>query len=751
MTAGQDNTRAKRGTLSRILSLLLVGILGIIVAAGLLLAFPPAGLVKDQIEKAASAAIGRTVTIGDARVKILPVPTLGFDNMTIANADGAGGAQLFQAETINARLQLKPLFSGKAEIESLEIVKPHINLVKDASGASNWTLDTKSQPNAAGGAATLLNGATVKDGLITYTSAGMKEPVRFEKIDATIAADGKTMAKGQIAHHGETAAVDITLGDLLAAMAGKPADLKVAIEGQHLKGDISGIASNSGTPGLAGDIAMTSGSVRDLARWLGADVDKGAAVPGSVKGKFKATAAAITFEGTDVAVGADTGRLTGNLQLDGARPKYTGSIAVPRIDLDAMLFAPPSAAKAAAPEADGELELETAPAWDGLRDTLQNLTSKASERSAAPEALAAAKPSAGAWSEKPIDLKILQSADLDAVITSDQLVLGKLDLKQAQNNAKLTNGKLDAKLEKLTVGAGSATGKLTLDSSKPVPRADVAINLINVAAEPIVTEITGKPLLAGTSNVDIKAGGEGRNQNDLASSLEGKATFKMSKGVIRGFDVRSIVSNWWNSLTGGLKFDINKKTGFEKLDAQYDIKKGVMTSSPGLDIGGSEVELQSRGNVSLPAKRINQEIKVKVVPPPSAPPIPVKISGSWSKPSISMDWGDLLFSSRVAESASPSVDANGAAPVTSAAPDSVAEGFQELAPTPEQIPDDIKAQIKSVLASGEASAITPEGKALLQTLLPPEPVAAPPAAAPAPEQSTATPPEPPAAETPATP
>ena len=272
-------------------------------------------------------------------------------------------------------------------------------------------------------------------------------------------------------------------------------------------------------------------------------------------------------------------------------------------------------------------------------------------------------------------------------------------------------------------------------------------------AEPIVTEITGKPLLAGTSNVDIKAGGEGRNQNDLASSLEGKATFKMSKGVIRGFDVRSIVSNWWNSLTGGLKFDINKKTGFEKLDAQYDIKKGVMTSSPGLDIGGSEVELQSRGNVSLPAKRINQEIKVKVVPPPSAPPIPVKISGSWSKPSISMDWGDLLFSSRVAESLSPSAGANGAAPVTSAAPDSepVAEGFQELAPTPEQIPDDIKAQIKSVLASGEASTITPEGKALLQTLLPPEPVATPPAAAPAPEQPTATPPEPPAAETPATP
>lgn len=732
MTAGQTTTPPKRGAGSRILRLLLVGIIGIVVAASLLIAKPPASIIKDQIEKAATAAAGRPVTIADADITILPVPSISLNNVAVANAAGVTGPGVLQAQSVNARLKLRPLLSGKAEIESLEIIKPQINLVKGADGKTNWTFEPKEQTSS-GLSATLLNGATIKDGVVSYSGPGTKEPVRFEKIDATIETSGKTTAKSVLALNGESANADIAIADLFAAASGKPADLTIGLDGKHLKGEIKGIVSSGATPEMTGDIALTSGSIRDLARGLGADVEKGAApLPGSMKGKFKATATSFDFDGTDVAMGSDTGKLTGKLHIDGARPKYEGAIALSRIDLNAILGTTGPAVRSAGPEADtDDLELETAPAWDDLRATLKSLS--AGPEAAASAAVKATPSSAPAWSENPIDLKILQSTDIDAVITSDALVLGKLDLKNAEIKTKLENGKLDARLNKLTIGGGSATGTLKLDSAAPVPRADVALNLVNVAAEPIITEITGKPLLAGTSNVDIVASSQGKNQNELASSVEGKATFRMSKGVIRGFDVRSIVSNWWSSLTGGLKFDINKKTGFEKLDAQYDIKKGVMTSSPGLDIGGSEVEVQSRGNVSLPAKRINQEIRVKVVPPPSAPPIPVKISGNWSKPSVSMDWGDLLFSSGVtAASARVGSDDAAAAAAPEAVTDSIAGGFQELAPSPEQIPDDIKAEIQRVLASPEGAAITPDGKALLETLagtaakpVPSEPEAAP--------------------------
>ncbi len=743
MAAKQDNPPKKRGAGSIILRLLLVGIVGIVVAAGLLIAIPPAGLIKDQIERAASAAAGRTVTISDADVTIWPLPAVKLNTIEVANAAGVNGPPVVRAQSVNARLKLKPLLSGKAEIESLEIIKPEINLAQDANGKGNWSFEPGSAAQA-GPSVALLTAAKITDGVLTYAAAGSKEPLRIEKIDGTFEPSGKTDATGVLAHNGETANISLALKDALAVAGGQKSDVKLTVDGKHLKGEVNGVASNAATKELSGDVTMTSGSIGDLARWLGADVSATTAnQAGSVTGKFKASASGIVLDGTDIAIGTEKGHFTGTLVLDGARPKYQGSVAVSRIDLNSMLGGTAPGPKSAAPEAEEDLELETAPAWDGLRETLKGLDNSAAP-GAAPEAAAAsaasAKPAAS-WSEAPIDLKILQGADFDGVITSDQLVLGKLDLKNAEIRAKLVNGKLDAQLQKLTMGAGSATGKLTIDSSKPVPSAEVALNLVNVAAEPIITEIAGKPLLAGTSNVDITASGEGKSQNDLASSIEGKANFRMSKGFIRGFDVRSIVSNWWNSLTGGLKFDINKKTGFEKLDAQYDIKKGLMTSSPGLDIGGNEVEVQSRGNVSLPAKRINQEIRVKVVPPPSAPPIPVKISGAWSKPNISMDWGDLLFSSRVSEASAGASMAreSGSDMAATAAPEAVASdpiagGFQELAPKPDDIPDDIKAEIKRVLASGAAGSITPEGKALLETLLP-----------------AASPEPPPSSETPATP
>ena len=121
MAAGQDNSPAKRGAGSRVLRMLLVALIGIVVAAILLVTVPPAGLIKDQIERAASTASGRTITIGDAEVKLWPMPSVSLSNVAMANPDGVTRPPLLQAQSINARLKLKPLFSGKAEIESFEI------------------------------------------------------------------------------------------------------------------------------------------------------------------------------------------------------------------------------------------------------------------------------------------------------------------------------------------------------------------------------------------------------------------------------------------------------------------------------------------------------------------------------------------------------------------------------------------------------------------------------------------------------
>ncbi len=714
---------------------LLLLFIGMIVAAGLLVIFPPAGLIKDQVAEAASKALGRPVNAKDLKLTLWPDVVAELSNAAVLPATGAKG-ELFRAEAIKTKIKLKPLFSGKAEIESLEIVKPEITLIASADGSNNWSAEAKKSDSAL--AATLLNGATITGGRLTYLSPKFKEPLAIENLNGTFDANGKIVAKGQVSHHGELAALDVTLDDAVAASEGKPSAIKLGLDGKFIALDFAGTASSSEA---AGDVTLSTTSVANLARWMGSDVKiVEPKVPGSIKGKVRASANNIGFENADAQIGPTKGRINGNLAINGTRPKFSGTIKMQRLDLNGVVSAQ-SAAPAAAPEAaDEDLELATAPAWDGLKETL-NAAASASPSAKAPAKTTSPSASKGAaWSTTPIDLKVLKITDLDATIEADEVAFGKLDLKKASIKTILEDGKLDAIIQDLAVGpAGRATGKLLLDSRRAKPTADFALNMKDVAAEPIITEISGKPLLAGTSNVEIVVKGEGLTQNDLASSLDGKARFRMSKGHIRGFDVRSIVSNWWNSLSGGLKFDINKKTGFEKLDAQYDIKRGVMTSSPGLDIGGSEVNMTSKGQVNLPAKEINQEIRVKVVPPPSAPPIPVKISGSWSKPSISMDWADLLFSAGPAAVASAGPEAARSADPSAAAEDDAAASappepvtsFQELAPKAEQVPDDVRAAITEALSSNSA-ALTEDGKALLKSLV--EAPAAAPATEPAPGQ-----------------
>ena len=165
----------------------------------------------------------------------------------------------------------------------------------------------------------------------------------------------------------------------------------------------------------------------------------------------------------------------------------------------------------------------------------------------------------------------------------------------------------------------------------------------------------------------------------------------MGKGALRGFDVRRMIFEWWKSW----KFDLAMRTGFERLDAQYDIKKGIMKSQPGFSMGGSEVEINSTGSVNVPAKRLNQEIRVKAIPPPTAFPIPVRISGDWAKPSVGIDWGGLF-------SASPGLG-----------------GPQALAPSPEPPPANVQAAIRRVLDADLPDAqLSPDARRMLQSLLP---------------------------------
>ncbi len=438
----------------------------------------------------------------------------------------------------------------------------------------------------------------------------------------------------------------------------------------------------------------------------------GEPVRAMVTGKVKATTRDLTFGGTDVVINGTRGELDGVLDLMGLRPKLTGTVKAPRLEFGKGAVQTPAGQRGLLPEAaDGELTAAAAAApgedptvtggWDGLLQDLETLEGTGASGDALDGAprqagLAAAPAAKSGWSEQPLNLKSLSLIDADVVLLADEVAYGGLEMKGARVKTALTDGVLDATLEDIKVENGQATGNLGIDSRATPPRAQLKLSLTDVPAEPVITQLAGRPLITGKSNVTIDARAQGQTQSQLAATLEGKARFRMDKGALRGFDVRRMVSEWWRKW----KFDLAMKTAFEKLEAQYDIKKGVMRSEPGLELGGPDVTINSTGDVNVPAKRLNQEIRIKVVPPPTALPIPVKISGEWSKPSIGVDWGGLF----------------------SAAPQASVEdlgGPQNIAPAAEPPPPEVQAAIERVLAANlPPEKLSESGKAMLKSLLP---------------------------------
>jgi AsmA protein len=600
-----------------------VVLLGVLVAIVLLVAFPPIGLLKDTLAEMAGTSIGRTVTIGGAQLAFRPDALLTLENVTLSNPPAMPGPPLFRAETAKAKIKLWPLFKGEADVVSLELAKPEFNLQEDGSGAKNWIIE-RSTPGSAP-PLVLPRMTTVQTGRVSYASAKTGAQNAVGEIDAAMVVvpeTGVTEVKGQFGHNGERVTFGMALADYRATADGKPTNIRAALDARHVRAEIAGEAIVSDKSAVAGDLKASTASLLDLSRWLGADVTpSGEPLGASLEGRIKATPADVLFAATNVIVNGNASRLDGRLGLSGPRPKFEGTIAADRIDLGRLAGARPRlAAQALAPESAGE-EIAVAPAWDDLLLELKALESGGAAHAAAqPEALAAAPSST--WSERPFNLAALKAIDLDVIMTVAEIAYGGLDLKNGRLKAGLTDGRLDSALEALDMGAGHATGAIKVDSRASPPRADIALSMTDVAADPIMNAISGKPLLSGTSNIDITAAASGQNQSQLASTLEGKAKIRMGAGALRGFDIRLMISQWWRKWT----FDLARKTSFERLDAQYDIKKGILKSSPELELGGSEVEISSKGDINLPAKRLNQEIRIKVVPPPTSFPIPVRIS-----------------------------------------------------------------------------------------------------------------------------
>lgn len=590
--------------------------------AGIILLAPnliPAKAYKPQIEAAATKALGRAVTFGDdISFKILPQPAFAVSNLVIANAPGFDGDYLAKVERADIGVKLRPLFEKRVEISRFVLTRPDLVLQKAADGAVNWNLAASGAADGDGAAPVnelSLGDVRFVEGRATYTDIAAKKTYKLDDINATahLASLSEPLEiNGTMNFQGAPSTLDLVLTNLSDILAKKESNLKfdakvgAATIGADLK------LAGGEALGYSGPVSLDAPDLPALASLFDVKLEE---APGfdrlSVTGKAEGTPQAINLSAANIKfddIDAD-GDLT--LAWSGAKPKATGALATESLDLRPYMPPPTTSA-------------------EGFP----------------------------AWSTAKMDFSSLRNIDADIDISADKVFLNEIEAGDSRMNLKIAGGRMTAAIPQLGFYGGGGSGTLVVDATKAAPAIAGKFAMNAVEAQPFTIDLMKMDKLLGLGGFNLEFNATGSSQAAIMQSLDGKGGFDLNDGAIKGVNIVKLASAVAKLYEGGLTNPTalttavaeaqraDEKTDFSKFLSNFTITNGAV-EAPTITLEGPYLTMSGVGLVNLPG----QTLDIRLLPKASTSAdnsagrmiaIPVKVGGTFSKPTMSIDVESLL-------------------------------------------------------------------------------------------------------------
>jgi AsmA protein len=592
----------------------------------------PADTYKPRLITLLKDATGRDVSInGPISFSLFPHIGLEASNVAIGNPPGAATPTMAQFAKLQVEVPVVPLLHGDVEINRLVLVDPVIALEVDKQGRPNWQFapakpaatvpataaPASTQPPAQGGTASL-NGLRLDDvrlvnGRISYADdrSGAKQDVSEIAMKVSLPSlDGPFSADGSAVWRNEKMTLVASLANPRALLDGKSSAAAVKLQAKPVSFDFKGEAAGSNPAKVDGTVDLQVPSVRGLAAWAGTPLN----LPGTgfgplaISGKVAVAGAKIDF--ADANLSLDTIKAKGELALDatGARPAVKGRLDVDRLDVNPYL--PPEGESKAAGEGGG----------------------------GAPAAPAA---KSSDWSDAPIDLSALKSADMEFALSAGGLQYRKIQVGKSALGLHLKDGRFEADLTELALYQGAGKGKVVLDGSSAVPGVETDFNLDKVQIEPLLKDAAAIDRVSGVGAVTFAVGGHGKSQRDIIAALDGKGNFDLANGAIKGTDFIGMAKNAAAVLQGGAA-STQQQTQFTALTGSYTITNGVLQNND-LKLQSAEVPMTGAGTVDI----LHRTVDYKLTPKIGGAAVPILIKGPWDQlkyqPDLAGVVGDKLL------------------------------------------------------------------------------------------------------------
>ena len=575
-------------------------------------------LNRDALRQAVAAQI-RAVTGLDLMIKgsidvsVFPGSYVSFHDVGLKGGGTADPA--LNVDVLTANLRLLPLLLQRFEIADVMMLRPHIHVIREADGESNWTpfIDTIARtmkPDADNQVS--FSEIRIQDGVLNYEDAANHVSETLEDIDLSLAwpsISRSFAATGQFDWRGERVDGSISASDFIAALSGDRSGLKARLSSAPLKLAFDGAIANRTSTMMEGTLTIDSPSLRNALRWAGQ------APPGTGGfGRFALKARANV-------VGPSIALTNVNVELDG------------NVAEGVLTYANNARQTLQATLAAGNLD------FTPYISTFRLLASGARD-----------------WNRQLFDLNSLSSTDLDMRLSAAKVTVGSSKLGRTAFGANLRGGALALSVAEAQIYGGIAKGSFGIARSDAVADVKAQFQFTDVDLQACASELFGVTKLSGRGNLNVSLVASGSSPFGLASSLDGTASLTGHDGAISGFNVEQLLKRLERRPLSGAGNFRSGSTPYDTMTIAVKFSEGIATVQD-VRVEGPAARITLTGTASVPAREYDLKGVASLISAPNAAPgfdLPFVVQGPWDDPLIFPDPESLI---RRSPASAPLLDA----------------------------------------------------------------------------------------------
>ncbi|MEO1675046.1 MAG: AsmA family protein [Pseudomonadota bacterium] len=582
----------------------------------------PASTYKAEIEKQASAKLGRPVTFGDdISIRIIPTTAFKVTQLQIDNPAGFDSPYLARVERADIGVKLFPLFSREVEITRFVLTEPTINLEKKKNGAINWDFvgeEAAASDSAASDGDSIrdirLGDVRIVNGAATYTDNAAGQSFAIKDIDVGVtlkSLDTPLSAQGTLLFQDAPAKLDLVMTTPGAFLRQAKTDMKFSLDlGETSMGGDLDVTPTDQSMALAGKVNFDAPDLPQLAALMGAPLPE---APGfdqfSVKGTLagapddlRLTGAKITFD--EIKAAGDL-----RLKMGGARPKATGTLTTDALDLRPYMPAP------------------------------------ATTQAGFP-----------AWSEEVMDFTSLRNIDADLNVSAKTVYMNNMQFGESRMDVVIDNGRMTADIPELAMYEGNGSGRLVVNARGRAPSFAGNFKMNKVDAEPFSADVLNTRNILGLGGFTFNFSANGASQAAIMRTLDGKGGFDVIDGALNGINLAKLARSAASfqqgidpsAVTSAIAAvqGADEATDFSTFLTNFTMDNGIITA-PTIDLVSPVMQMKGSGTINLP----QQTLDLRLTPAASLNvdgsggnglAIPVRITGTFSKPNVGVDVAALL-------------------------------------------------------------------------------------------------------------